>query len=104
MSLFSPWLTSIHTANEVTFWVNQGLTEWHSSQPFSVVHRTIRPGLLQAIKAQDSVGWLAFFQGCIAIEWAGVQEAHFIWLGHRNTGKRWATSLIVKLWEVSWDL
>jgi hypothetical protein len=40
----------------------------------------------------------------IAIEWAGVQEAHFIWLSCRNTGKRWATSLIVKLWEVAWDL
>jgi hypothetical protein len=62
------------------------------------------PGLLQAIAAQDRIGWLAFFEGCIAIEWAGVQEAHFVWLGRRNTGKRWATSLIVKLWEVAWDL
>jgi hypothetical protein len=62
------------------------------------------PGLLQAIAAQDRIGWLAFFEGCIATEWAGVQEAHFVWLRWRNTGKRWATSLIVKLWEVAWDL
>jgi hypothetical protein len=50
------------------------------------------------------MGWLAFFEGCIAIEWAGVQEVHYLWLGRRNTGKRWATSLVVKLWEVAWDM
>jgi hypothetical protein len=44
------------------------------------------------------------FSNCIAVEWVGVQEAHFIWLGRRNTGKRWATSLVVKLWEVAWDM
>ena len=62
------------------------------------------PGLLQAIAAQDRIGWLAFFEGCIAVKWAGVQEAHFLWLGRRNTGKQWATSLVVKLLEVAWDL
>ena len=34
----------------------------------------------------------------------GVQEAHFLWLGRRNTGKLWATSLVVKLLEVACDL
>jgi hypothetical protein len=102
MYSFSNWLTSIHTAIEVNFWIIRRLTKWRSLIPFSVVHM-IRPGLLQAIKAQDSFGWLAFFEGCIAV-WAGVQEAHFIWLGRRNTGKRWATSLVVKLWEIAWDL
>jgi hypothetical protein len=62
------------------------------------------PGLLLAIAAQDRIGWRAFFEGCIAVEWSGVQEAHYLWLGRRNTGKRWATSLIVKLWEIAWDL
>ena len=61
-------------------------------------------GLLQAIDAQDCIGWLAFFEGCIAVEWASVQEAHFIGLGQRNTIKRWATSLVVQLWEAAWDL
>jgi hypothetical protein len=63
-------------------------------------------GLIEAIEAQDciGIGWLAFFEGCIATEWVGIQEAHFIWLGRRNTGKRWATSLVVKLWEITWDI
>jgi hypothetical protein len=62
------------------------------------------PGLLQAINARDRIGWLPFLEGCIAVELAGVQDAHFLWLGRRNTGKRWAASLVVKLWEVAWDL
>ena len=62
------------------------------------------PGLLKAIDVQDCIGWLALFEGCIAVQWAGAQEAHFIWAGRRNTGKRWATSLVVKLLEVAWDL
>jgi hypothetical protein len=103
MSSFSAWLETVHTANDVTYWIIQRLTEWRSSEPLSVAY-TDMPGLLEAIAAQDLIGWLAFFEGCIAIEWAGVQEAHFIWLGRRNTGKRWATSLVVKLWEIAWDL
>jgi hypothetical protein len=66
---------------------------------------------------QDSNSWfnlfeqsyisevLAFFEGCIVVEWSGVQEAHFLWLVRRNnTGKRWATALVVKLLEITWDL
>ena len=85
------------------FFIVWRLIEWHSSKPLSPV-RTDLPGLLQAIEAQDQVGWLAFFEGCIAVEWAGDHEGHFLWLGRRNTGKCWATSLVGKLWEVAWDL
>jgi hypothetical protein len=102
MSLLSKWLVSVHTAKDITCWIIQRLTEWRSSEPLSPAQSDM-PGLLQAIAAQDRIGWLAFFKGCIAVEWAGVREAHFIWLGQRNTGKQWATSLVVKLWEVAWD-
>jgi hypothetical protein len=93
MSSSIDWLTSIHTATEITYWIIQRLTEWRSQDPFSIANTEL-PGLLQAIDAQDRMGWLAFFEGCIAVEWAGVQQAHFLWLGRRNTGKRWATSLV----------
>jgi hypothetical protein len=32
------------------------------------------------------------------------KKPHFLWLGRRNTGKRWATALVVKLLEIAWDL
>jgi hypothetical protein len=103
MSALSDWMVSVNTATEMTFWIILHITEWRSSEPLSQVHTGL-PGLFQAMAAQDHIGWLAVFEGCIAPEWTGVQDAHYLWLGRRNTGKRWATSLVVKLWEVAWDL
>jgi hypothetical protein len=103
MSSFSDWLVSVHTNTAIIYWIVRRLTEWRSSDPFSLIYADL-PGLQLAIEARDRIGWLAFFEGCIAVEWAGVQEAHFILLGRRNTGKRWATSLVVKLLQVAWDL
>jgi hypothetical protein len=97
------WLLSTRFRYQCRFWIIRRLTEWRSAEPRSPIH-TDFPGLQQAIEAQDRIGWLAFFEGCIVVEWVGVQEAHYIWLGCRNTGKRWDTSLVVKLWEVAWDL
>jgi hypothetical protein len=97
------WLEKMNTATYGIVWIIQRLTEWRSSKPFSPIHTDL-PGLQEAIEAQDCIGWLAFFEGCIAVGWTGIQEAHFLWLGLRNTGKRWATSLVVKLWEVTWDM
>jgi hypothetical protein len=57
----SAWLESMHTANDITFWIIQCLTECHILEPFSAVY-TDMPGLLQAITAQDGMGWLAFFR------------------------------------------
>ena len=36
--------------------------------------------------------------------WAAKQREYYTWLQKRNTGKRWATTLIKKLWEISWDM
>jgi hypothetical protein len=86
MSSFSWWLESVHTATDITYWIIQCLTEWRSLLPLSLVITDL-PGLSQAIAAQDQMGWQICFEGSIAVEWAGVQEAHFRWLGCRNTGK-----------------
>jgi hypothetical protein len=103
MYSLSAWLESVHTATEIIFWIIRRLTEWRSQKSLSPI-RTDLPGLRQALEAQYSIGWQAFFEGCIAIKCAGIQDTHFLWLGRRNTGKRWATSLVMKLWEVAWDL
>jgi hypothetical protein len=87
----------------IIYWIVRHLTGWCSSDPFSLIYTDL-PGLQLAIEAQDGIGRLASFEGCIAVEWAGVQEAQFILLGRHNTGKRWATSLVVKLLQVAWDL
>jgi hypothetical protein len=58
----------------ILYWIIQrlSLTQWRSFESFSPIS-TDQPGLrMQAIQAQDHMGWLAFFKGCIAIEWAGI--------------------------------
>ena len=33
-----------------------------------------------------------------------VQDEYYIWLDRRNTGRRWAELLIVKLIDIAWDM
>jgi hypothetical protein len=79
-SSFGKWLESVHAAPDIVFLIIQRLIKWRSSEPSSPTQSNMA-GLLQAIAAQDRVGWLAFFEGCDAIKWAGVQKANFLWLG-----------------------
>jgi hypothetical protein len=62
------------------------------------------PGLNDLISAQDTVGWRNFMEGGILQEWAAKQQEYYDWLQKRNTGKRWITTLIKKLWEISWNM
>jgi hypothetical protein len=50
------------------------------------------------------MGWLAFFRRLRRLNGLAYKKPHFLWLGRRNTGKRWATALVVKLLEIAWDL
>ena len=65
---------------------------------------TTRYGLREAIRCQDELGWYNFLMGRISLHWKAVQQRYYEWLGKRNTGKKWATALIQKVWDVSWDM
>ena len=54
--------------------------------------------------AQELIGWRQMLGGCLTIEWAKAQQVYYEWLGIRKTGRRWVTALILKLWQISWDL
>ncbi len=43
-------------------------------------------------------------EGGILHEWAAKQQEYYDWLQRQNTGKRWLTTLIKKLWEISWNM
>ena len=62
------------------------------------------PGLNALILKQDAVGWRNFMEGGILQAWAAKQQSYYDWLARRNTGKRWITTLITKLWEISWNM
>ena len=58
------------------------------------------PGVNNLIALQDSIGWRAFLEGCVAKDWAAKQQDYYNLLEQKNTGRQWTTTLIKKLWEI----
>ena len=57
-----------------------------------------------ALDKQLALGWDQFFRGRIAIQWQQMQSAHFEALQLRQTGQKWASLLIMAVWEFTWTL
>jgi hypothetical protein len=43
-------------------------------------------------------------KGCLSVHWKAVQDAYYMWLAWRNTGRRWAELLIAKLVGMARDI
>jgi hypothetical protein len=56
------------------------------------------------ILKQSQIGWRAFLEGGVLKDWAAKQQDYYTWLKKKNTGRRWTTTLIKKLWQISWDM
>lgn len=50
------------------------------------------------------VGWDAFIEGIISVEWGQHQQIYYASLNSRKTGLRWTVALLLKLWNIAWDL
>jgi hypothetical protein len=79
------------------------LQSWRS-QTEPTTPTCTRPGVNDLTLGQDSIGWRAFLEGTIRTAWAGKQQEYLVWLKRRNTRKRWVTTLINELRDISWDL
>ena len=62
------------------------------------------PDTQTAFDNQDGIGWQALLEGAPAKGWSDAQQRYYDALGRRNTGERWLTAIIQKLWDVAWDL
>jgi hypothetical protein len=61
--------------------------------------------VLNAVNIQHTSGWKNFFEGRPNILWSKLQSCYYtVALKSRQSGKRWMTELIKKLWGVAWDL
>jgi hypothetical protein len=79
------------------------LRSWRANEEFPVPSYTW-PGVNNLLQQQDLIGWRAFLEGAILQHWAAKQQEYYTWLQRRNTGRRWITTLIKKVWEISWDM
>jgi hypothetical protein len=57
-----------------------------------------------ALDHQLKLGWDQFVCGRIAIQWQALQSAHSEELRVRQTGQKWASLLIMAVWNYTWTL
>jgi hypothetical protein len=103
LSKLQTWMTSASTMPALQDAIITRLRQWKGDTVASPQWST-RYGLRNAILQQDELGWYNFLMGRIGLQWKAVQQRYYEWLGRRNTGRKWATALIQKVWEVSWDM
>jgi hypothetical protein len=97
------WLLKAGTMPDLRHAIVSRLKAWKIHSPQTDPQYTW-PGVNDLVRTQDLVGWRSFLEGCVLHDWAAKQQAYYDWLQRKNTGKRWTTTLIKKLWEVIWDM
>ena len=98
------WMTEQETAPELRDAICDYLRSWRDKSQVLAGHQCDFPGLQQAVHNQATIGWQAFFEGYLACDWAATQHTYYEWAGSRRTGRRWATEILKKLWNIAWDL
>jgi hypothetical protein len=98
------WLTKALTLPDIKRSIISRLQSWRNQETDLTQPSYNWPGVNDLVTKQDSIGWKNFLEGCVLQEWAEKQQEYYEWLQRRNTGKRWITVLIKKLWEISWNM
>jgi hypothetical protein len=58
----------------------------------------------QALDQQSRLGWDQFLRGRIGLKWAQLRSQHFLELKLRHTGQKWASLLIMAIWDFTWSM
>ena len=92
------WMLEQKTDPDIIRTIREGLESWRSNPTAG-----IQPAESKARATQEFIGWRPFLEGCLTWEWQAQQQRYYETLKSRKTGRRWATLLIRKLWDVAWD-
>jgi hypothetical protein len=98
------WLTKALTLPDIQTAIISRLCSWRNQEVLPQPPSYNWPGVNDLVTTQDLIGWKNFLKGCVLHAWAAKQQEYYDWLQRRNTGKRWITTLIKKLWEISWNM
>jgi hypothetical protein len=53
---------------------------------------------------QSMLGWGLVIEGCVSAEWQRIQQQHLAAIGSKKGSLRWVTALIIKLWQIAWNM
>jgi hypothetical protein len=90
-----------HTAPAIRMAIIHKLQRWKDRLPPKT--SSLSTTLGNALTSQTTIGWNNLVMGGLSDCWAPLQQKYFISLGKRTTGHSWASSLIVQLWQLSWN-
>jgi len=96
ISSLKTWLVMEGTDPLLTMELLMGLQEWRSGGTIT--------GTLPVTQKQSLIGWEAAMDRWLVLEWHAQQEAYWSLWRRRKSSRRWATELIKKLWNISWDM
>ena len=97
------WLTENDVEDTFAELICTRLTEWRLGSDLTPI-RSTDPEIRRLFDLQDSIGWKAFLEGVLDVEWQKFQQTQYDETGSRKTGKRWVVALIRKLWNTAWDM
>jgi hypothetical protein len=97
LAALSVWMETVNTSPEIILTINKNLMNWVHGSVTSHPRSTLE-------SAQDQIGWDSFIEGSISTAWASTQHSYYLSLNKKNSGQRWLTEIIKKLWKIAWDL
>jgi hypothetical protein len=95
------WMNINYTNPDLQHLLLTQLSGWRDNSQTSASYPFIFNELLQH---QSDIGWNRFFEGWLSHEWLGLQQAYYSAIKSRRSGIRWTVALILKLWDIAWDL
>jgi len=87
------WLTTMNTDEELHQQLLMSITSWITQEESTI------PNPLPPIAAQMQIGWSHFMTGRIHISFQNYMSTHYKNIHSRRTGLKWATQLVVQLWN-----
>ena len=97
------WMMQQSTAPAIISAIEENLNAWRENRP-AVAYEGPMPGMSKAIEAQNDIGWSPFIRGFVAVEWKEIQSQHLKLLKSKRSHKRWLKMIIIKFWQISWDM
>ena len=92
-------LADNHTPQETIHMIAGQLHNWRKKN--DTAQSCITPSLTKAVLAQDLIGWQAFMEGCLSVEWRYHAST---FLPKKHSPRRWTALLVDKLWLVAFDM
>lgn len=101
------WLGSRQTKPDLHKYILKRIKQWYRDpiQPLPTEYTYPSDHVSWTmIASQDDIGWGNFIDGFLHLDWEGVQQAYYEYIGSRKTGRRWVETLIRQFWNIAWDM